>query len=126
MLLVICGISAVRGQQSAPPPRFDVASVKESLDSPTAAPSETPNGVNYQSIPLSWLISRAFAIPEREIVGGPDWIRTRRFNITARTGAEAKSRAEFPPMLQALLQDRFGSTETPRLHSQPPSTMQLW
>jgi uncharacterized protein (TIGR03435 family) len=105
IVLVLVGVSAA-GQQAQT--RFDVTSVRESRDQPPAAPSETPNGVSYQSVPLIWLISRAFDIKQREILGGPDWIRARRFDLNARTETEVKSRAEFRPMLQALLEDRFG------------------
>jgi uncharacterized protein (TIGR03435 family) len=94
------------GQQAQP--RFAVASVKENLDGGMVTFSETPNGVSYRSVSVAWLISRAFTIQEREIVGGPSWIRTRLFNVDAKSETEMKSRDDVPPMLQALLEGRFG------------------
>ena len=50
---------------------------------------------------------RAYQISEaNQISGGPDWVHTKDFDITART-AEPVSTEQLGPMLQTLLAERF-------------------
>jgi uncharacterized protein (TIGR03435 family) len=65
------------------------------------------------NIPLRMLIRTAFQLQDFQIVGGPDWVRSDRFDITA------KAEGDIPPappggppgpmqlMLRALLAERF-------------------
>lgn len=48
----------------------------------------------------------AFGVTRDRIVGGPDWVRSRRFNITATVSGEA-TRERVMPMLRQMLTDRF-------------------
>jgi uncharacterized protein (TIGR03435 family) len=55
---------------------------------------------------LKLLIQNAFELQDFQIVGGPDWVKTDRFDVNAKAGANV------PPgqgqlMMQALLADRF-------------------
>jgi uncharacterized protein (TIGR03435 family) len=45
---------------------------------------------------------------ERDISGGPDWIRSTRFDINARVEGPALKPSEVRPMVKALLVARFG------------------
>jgi uncharacterized protein (TIGR03435 family) len=57
-------------------------------------------------VPLLELIGIAHGIENYRIVGGPDWLRTARFNIEATAGADVPiERAKL--MRQSLLAERF-------------------
>ena len=101
--------------QSPAPDRFEVASIK-----PNKAPlsmitaNQEPGGrfvATNQS--LKDLIGLAYKIRDSQIVGGPAWIGTDRFDINARADRELppfNPTGEAGPleqMLQSLLTDRF-------------------
>jgi len=92
--------------------QFDVVSVKPS------APDEhnsfmmqnLPGGtLRMVGVPLRMLIMQAYDVKVFQISGGPDWIRTDRWDIMAKAeGVEGRlSRDRQNPMLQALMADRF-------------------
>jgi uncharacterized protein (TIGR03435 family) len=91
--------------QSPAEPRFEVASVK---------PNNRDDGqisVSYQNgrytatgIPLELLIRSAYQVQEFQIVGGPNWMRSDRFDIMAVAGSPAPAQQ---PLLRSLLTDRF-------------------
>jgi uncharacterized protein (TIGR03435 family) len=60
------------------------------------------------STTLTALIRFAFDLQDYESVGGPDWIRTDRFDIDARADREV-STEQMRVMVQSLLEDRFRS-----------------
>jgi len=89
-------------------PAFDSASVKpnKSGDGRVALRGQ-PGGV-FTAINMTTvgLIQFAYRVQPFQIVGGPDWIKTDRFDVNAKAGANV------PPgqgqlMMQALLADRF-------------------
>lgn len=92
--------------------QFDVVSVKPS------APDEhnrfmmqnQPGGAfRLAGVPLRMLIMQAYDVKVFQLSGGPDWIRTDRWDITAKAeGVEGRlPRPRLNPMLQALMADRF-------------------
>jgi uncharacterized protein (TIGR03435 family) len=102
-------------------PVFDVASVRPNRSGSPAAggPSATiavrPGGAfDATNATLESLILYAFGpgmpggtLRADQLVGGPSWIRTDRYDIrAAATGDEPRDRIAL--MLQALLEDRFG------------------
>ena len=89
-------------------PTFDAASVK-APDPRTLAIFDLrfyPNRFVAMRMTLSHLIEQAYDILPREVVGGPDWVRAERFDVTATTASDV-SLAQMRLMLQALLADRF-------------------
>jgi uncharacterized protein (TIGR03435 family) len=58
------------------------------------------------NVTLDQLIQLAYGIESREVVGGPDWVRVDRFNVTATAGQSA-DRDRMRLMLQSLLAERF-------------------
>jgi uncharacterized protein (TIGR03435 family) len=55
------------------------------------------------------LIRHAFGVPDFQISGGPPWIASESWDITASTGnALDTSEKNVAPYLQSLLEDRFG------------------
>jgi uncharacterized protein (TIGR03435 family) len=103
------------------PPQFEVASIK-----PHNAPGLTmiqtpPNGlVNIVNATLRMMVRSAYRLKDYQIIGGPDWINSDRFDVQARPPAEFQPPQAGPPcvaldctatpvqlMLQGLLVDRF-------------------
>src|SRR5688572_23276035 len=58
------------------------------------------------NLALDQLIQIAYGIESREVVGGPEWVRVDRFNVTA-TAGESVDRDRMKLMLQSLLAERF-------------------
>jgi uncharacterized protein (TIGR03435 family) len=98
------------------PPRqsFEVASVKSNKSGETTSFLQPRPGGNFAvgNMTLRGLIMFAYGIQGFQLVGGPDWVATERFDITA------KAAADVPPtplgqtspealMLRSLLEDRF-------------------
>jgi uncharacterized protein (TIGR03435 family) len=101
----------VSGQQaSSQAPRFEVASVKQSVsDSSSSSSKDSPGSYTAINMPLRRLIAIAYRIHpamDRERIVRPSWIDGARFDINARTPAGARS-DQIPDMLRALLADRF-------------------
>lgn len=102
-------------------PIFDVASIRPNRTGSPAAggPSATivfrPGGAfDATNVTFEMLIRYAFGpvmpggrLREDQLIGGPNWIRTDRFDIRARAASD-EPREGRTPMLQALLEDRFG------------------
>lgn len=66
-----------------------------------------PNRVVATNVTLTQLIEQAYGLRFQEIVGGPDWIRTERYNVIATAGEARVDRARLQAMLRTLLEDRF-------------------
>jgi uncharacterized protein (TIGR03435 family) len=106
LALVVGGMVAVAAQSSKP--AFEVASVKRSVSkSFSFEPPVRPGGAFVApNDTLEGLIRFAYDLPAYRIVGGPDWMRTDRFDVEARAGRDA-SLDELRQMVQTMLQDRF-------------------
>ena len=112
-------IAAVGGQQPPSPPHgpaFEVASVKANQSGGLGIQVNTPGPDRFTAtnIPLRDLIRFAYDVQDVRLVGGPDWIRSERFDIVAK--AEQPFPAwgtDGPPMalllmVRTLLLERFG------------------
>ena len=94
--------------QAPAPAAFDVSSVKPNKDGGPSSVRVTPGGMlTVTNNNLRNIIRNAWNITNDQIVGGPDWIDSERFDITAKASAPFKQ-DEARAMLQALLADRFG------------------
>jgi uncharacterized protein (TIGR03435 family) len=102
---------AVRAQaqpESASLPQFEVASVKP------AAPDQrgifmrpgANGGISLNNLPLKELMTIAWRIQAFQISGGPSWIESARWDISATANHKPKP-DEMPLMIQSLLADRF-------------------
>jgi uncharacterized protein (TIGR03435 family) len=102
----------------ATPPTFEVASIKpsKSLDGGGTAAFQPGGRFRSINVPLQGLIATAFGTERPllylQIVGGPDWIATDRFDITAKMGSDASQDMkelyrQMPVLLRTLLEDRF-------------------
>jgi|SRR3954470_20888845 uncharacterized protein (TIGR03435 family) len=107
LLLAIVGRQNTRAQ--TPTLTFEVASIKKISEAAMISRSQgaRPNGSFEAAGTLVRFVMSAFDVADFEVIGGPNWIRTDRFLISARAGREA-SATEINLMLQALLAERFG------------------
>jgi uncharacterized protein (TIGR03435 family) len=111
LLLIIAGILSLHAQAPGQPsaqPRFDVASIKINKANDGVVFSQSQKGrYAIGGFTLAALIRSAYRVQEFQIVGGPDWMSSDRFNVEA-TYAEAPgvpSRTDL--MLRTLLTERF-------------------
>ncbi len=130
---VLLGASQARAQLPAPNPApvplipdtpstlaFEVASVKPSGPLPQGGFSVQFGLQNGRfTIPQATLISLigiAYGVRPYQMIGGPSWVRTDRFDINAKAEADGQPPAPTPPgtpnrmqlLVQSLLRERFG------------------
>jgi uncharacterized protein (TIGR03435 family) len=127
VLLAVCitGLSATTRTQeqaptSAPPPsaeepRFEVASVKKSGPmQPGGSFGMRPGGrFSMSQVPLSALITIAYGVQRFQLIGGPSWLNSDRFDINA-VAEDVPVQPAQPGMpnrmqllLRSLLKERF-------------------
>ena len=103
-------IAVPAGSQSA---SFEVASVKPSNPNPTgplgAAPLMLPalGRLTAQNVTLRMLVMGAYQKQPFELVGGPPWQNSDKFDINARAEDASGTTDQILAMLQTLLADRF-------------------
>lgn len=102
-----CGGGAF-AESSVPQPQFEVASIK-----PAAADARGQfirmalgGRLNVTNMPVKELMVIAWRIQPYQITGGPPWMETARYDITAKPENGSKQ-SDLPAMLQSLLEDRF-------------------
>lgn len=113
---VVCIISVlIASVQAQPAPRvapqsFEVASVKPNPAGGDRRGFNTSPGGMFKAtnVSLRLLISRAYGVPEAQITGGPGWMDSETYDITAKADTPLEmTREEARPSLQALLAERF-------------------
>jgi len=105
LLWMAAGCFALRGQE------FEAASIK-----PSAPMGAGMVGIGVQMLPggrvsmsgvtAKFLIQQAYGVREFQIVGGPAWMGSDRYDITAKPEGAATPE-QVKVMIQALLADRF-------------------
>src|SRR5687768_17536903 len=86
---------------------FEVASIKRNTDGGRETMVGQPGGhLTATNTTLRSVIRAAFQLQDDQILGGPEWISTERFDITARAEAGTPF-TQLGPMMKALLADRF-------------------
>jgi len=106
-LCVLLSLSALGLAQE--PPRFEVASIRPSNPEDSNLPSgcQTGNGLmRCSNVTLKRCIVGAYEILTDQILGGPDWIDSDRFDITAKADRPIGDKA-LDQMLRTLLAERF-------------------
>src|SRR3954469_2101830 len=88
-LALILGLASHPSAQSAAKPRFEVASVKPSAADPVGLPRAVPPApgrFTMLGVPVRLLVIRAYGDRFRDfqIIGGPDWLNSRLFDIQAK------------------------------------------
>src|SRR5215469_3134548 len=114
-----CGLlfftsSSVFGQVSASSPIFEVASVKPADPAASGSRTNTNQGrLTMDNVTLKQCILMAYHIQGYQLSGGPPWLDTARYDISARMDAAAEqlngpaARARMETMFQNLLAGRF-------------------
>jgi uncharacterized protein (TIGR03435 family) len=91
--------------QSADRPKFEVASVKPSMEQRFMSVRPLPGRLTADA-PVRLLLQNAYSVQAFQIVGGPDWIGSDHYAINAKATGDA-DRAQIFLMLQSLMEDRF-------------------
>jgi bla regulator protein blaR1 len=101
-------VSAIVLDAQSPKPRFEVASVRQHLNGGLGYSNHPRPGGAYDAgnVPLRVLIEFGYEIPTYQLVGGPGWLDTHRFDIAARAGRDVPL-TEVRLMMQSLLEERF-------------------
>jgi bla regulator protein blaR1 len=126
IVLLVLMAALLFSQSPTPPLVFEVASIKPNSadDRRTAMMIQPGGGLRATGATLKMLVTMAYDVREFQISGGPNWISSDRYDITARAerAAGAEPSAQATPMndeqrktmqeqmeqrLQALLADRF-------------------
>jgi uncharacterized protein (TIGR03435 family) len=124
------GIAALYGAVLvAQAPRFEVASIKINKAGTGGLIRVQPGGrYEFPNMTLRSLIASAyqrFAFDNRDVVGGPEWLDTVRFDIIAQTGTGTPPTAPdgFPgplfAMMRTLLEERFNVAAHNETRDQP-------
>jgi uncharacterized protein (TIGR03435 family) len=106
----VATIGVAHSQTSVAVPRaeFDVASIKPNTSGArgvrVGAPS--PGRFNAENVWLRFVIQLAWNVKDFQVLGGPGWAASDRYDINATTGGSA-TLVQMKPMIQALLEDRF-------------------
>jgi uncharacterized protein (TIGR03435 family) len=100
-------------------PQFEVASIKpnRSGDNRVMISAQPGGRFTATNVPLSLLIRNAYQLQDFQIVGGPDWITSDRFDVIAKAESDEAGAAFRAPkpgepsrgqlMLRSLLAERF-------------------
>jgi len=79
-----------------------------------------PGGrLNLVNVPLRLMIRYAYRVQDFQVVGGPDWISTARFDVVAKAEGGNPSQEELQLMLRSLLADRFKLVVRPDTREMP-------
>jgi hypothetical protein len=121
-IVVIVAADALRAQAPAAdtkPPAFEVATIKRSKSVQGGGSLGFQPGGRFRAInvPLRGLVAAAFGTEGQslsyfQILGGPDWLTSDAFDITAKTDSSVPqdvtgASKQMPLLLRSLLEDRF-------------------
>ena len=126
----------IQAQTPSATPQFEVASVKPNKSGPGPQRIGIQPGGRFTAtnIPVRDLISLAYGqpqpLPNFQIIGGPGWIASDRFDITAKAEGDLPPEAIGPPtqmflMLRSLLADRFKLVAHEETRDQPIYALRL-
>jgi len=108
--LTVC--AATSGAQAQKDPAFDVAAIKPAADTQQFSFSMVQPGGRYigQNMSLRLLIKTAYGVHDSQIVSGPSWIDSDRWDINAKAEGYKDAttfRDQARLMVRPLLADRF-------------------
>jgi uncharacterized protein (TIGR03435 family) len=118
LVVVFVLLLAIEVSAQAPRPMFDVVSIKPNTsgDAMNGIAIEPGGRYRWTNTTLQQLIGMAYqrrGFDTREIIGGPDWLASARFDVIAHTDSTAPliDAAGFPgplfAMVRAMLDERF-------------------
>lgn len=109
--------------------KFEAVSIKRGIDCesiPTGSGGISPGRIQLPCLTVRTLIRTAYgtfagnSLKSRrvEALGGPSWIDTERYSITAKAEGKAAGPEMLGPMLQLMLEERFNV----KVHTEPKET----
>jgi uncharacterized protein (TIGR03435 family) len=107
------GLAILRAQTPNPPPTFDVAAIKQNKSGENNGRFGGPaSRFTATNVPVLQFVLFAYQVQSFQVEGGPDWIRTDRYDINARAEGNFPAATISGPdprrqMMKALLADRF-------------------
>src|SRR5262245_27384250 len=107
------GVHAQAPTPAAAPQGFEVASIKPSNPNPTGPLGATPMVVpalgrlTAQNVTLRMLVMTAYDKQPFQIVGGPSWQNSNKFDVNAKAVDASATLDQMRTMLRGLLADRF-------------------
>jgi len=118
---VLTAFTAAQSTSPAKPPAFEVASVKPNTsgDGRVLMTPQPGGRLNLVNVPLRLMIRYAYRVQDFQVVGGPDWISTARFDVVAKAEGGNPSQEELQLMLRSLLADRFKLVVRPDTREMP-------
>ena len=107
-LVVLCSVTLSLAAQQPPAPAFEVTSVKRNVtNAPGSGANISPSGLlTIVNMPIRALLRNVLELLDAQLIGGPDWMATERYDITAKA-SDNSPRPEVPRMIETLLRDRF-------------------
>jgi uncharacterized protein (TIGR03435 family) len=108
IILVAAVVVAQAAAARQPTPTFEVVSIRPSQSADRGSRVGTQPGGRWALVngSILALVSAAYPADTSEYIGGPDWLRTERYDVAA-VGPTGTTQAEIEPMLRALLAERF-------------------
>jgi uncharacterized protein (TIGR03435 family) len=115
VFVLACAAFNMGWAQTAGVQRFEVASVKQNRSGDLGLGFDLPGTRRFTAtnVPLRDLIRFAFDVDDTRLVGGPDWIKSDRFDIVATSDQDIPTWTPAGPpsmllsMLRSLLKERF-------------------
>lgn len=105
-LLIVLALARAQ-TEPASRPEFEVASIRPSkLGTPTTF-GVGNGGASEANVTLKTLLAFTYRLQQYQIVGGPSWAGSDRFDIEARAADRKADPDQLRLMLQSLLADRF-------------------
>src|SRR5579863_209698 len=107
---VLALLNAPSGHPQSPPSHaeFEAASIKPNASGSRNMDVTAASGGRFgvSNAPLRFVLRLSFNVKDFQILGGPAWINSEPYDITAKAGSNA-TLEQIQPMLQSLLADRF-------------------
>ncbi len=98
---------AFTASSQSPPPGFDAAEVRVSKVTMADAYDDMEAGrVEFRGTTMLDILAAAYNVTREQVLGGPSWLDTNRFDITARAPRDTPDEG-LRKMLQGLLAERF-------------------
>jgi uncharacterized protein (TIGR03435 family) len=111
--------------QQAATPEFDVTSVKPSHEGGWPGIDTSPGRIRANSTTLGRCIRQAYDLGPHQLLGGPAWIDTDRWEIVARADNPIDNDDVLMLMLRRLLADRFQLTVHRETREQPAYILEV-
>jgi uncharacterized protein (TIGR03435 family) len=93
---------------SQAPDKFEVVSIKPRIgDAPIRGGASGPDRFEWPDAELMLLIRYAYDLFPFQVAGGPDWITSKRWEVSAKAPGPVKGAAAMRPLVRRMLEDRF-------------------